>query len=330
MRVAVAGLGWWGKQIVRSLDQSPRFDVIYGVDPAPPAGTTDFARDFHFALATDLGQVLNDTRVDAVVLATPHAFHEEQILAALAAGKNVFCEKPLTMSAAGATRVIAAAEKHGKVIGIGHERRWEEAFEELSRLYTSGALGRLLFMDANYSHDMFTRADPANWRLSPTHAPAGMMTSVGIHLTDLFILFAGPPAQVRAQTASMVIPAPYEDVVCASIRFLSGARASLNLLAATPFYGRFTMYGDKGWAEISSEANVDQGKPTTLTQVIGTERMTRQYLPTDTVTANFEAWADAVEGRKPYRFTNEQLLGNIKLFEAIVSSSRQGGQPVAL
>jgi len=330
MQVAVVGLGWWGKQIVRSLDQSSRFEVIYGVDPAPPAGTADFAQQFHFALEAEMGKVLGDPRVEAVVLATPHALHEAQILAALAAGKNVFCEKPLTMSAAGAVRVIAAAEKHGKVIGIGHERRWEEAFEELARLYTSGALGRLLYMDANYSHDMFTRADSGNWRLSPTHAPAGMMTSVGIHLTDFFILFAGPPAEVRAQTASMVIPAPYEDLVGASIRFKSGARASINLLAATPFYGRFTMYGEKGWVEISSEANVDQGKPTTLTQVVSGERKVRQYLPTDTVTANFEAWADAVEGRQPYRFTNEQLVGNIQMFEAIVNSSRQGGKPIEL
>jgi len=116
----------------------------------------------------------------------------------------------------------------------------------------------------------------------------------------------------------------------ASIRFHSGVRASINLLAATPFYGRFTIYGDKGWAEVSSEANVDQGKPTWLTQVVNGERTVRSFLPTDTVTANFEAWADAVQGRAPYRFTNQQLVGNIRLFEAIVNSARQGGTPIAL
>ncbi len=330
MRIAVVGLGWWGKQIVRSLERSSRFTVVCGVDPAPPAGTADFAKEFNIKLEADLGRVLEDPAVDAVVLATPHALHEGQILASLAAGKHVFCEKPLTMTAEGAARVIAAAEERGEIIGIGHERRWEEAFEEMARLHASGALGRLLFMDANYSHDMFTRADPGNWRLSPAHAPAGMMTSVGIHLTDFFTQFAGAPEEVRAQTASLVIPPPYEDIVGASIRFKSGVRASINLLAATPFYGRFTMFGDKGWAEVMSEANVDQGKPTYLTQVAGGERKVRSYLPTDTVTANFEAWADAVEGRMPYRFTNEQLVGNIRLFEGIVRSARQGGAPIAL
>jgi predicted dehydrogenase len=82
--------------------------------------------------------------------------------------------------------------------------------------------------------------------------------------------------------------------------------------------------------EITSEANVDQGKPTILTRSIGGERSTQIFQATDTVTANFEAWADAVAGRKPYRFTSEQLLENIRLFEAIVTSSRQGGQAIAL
>jgi predicted dehydrogenase len=330
MRVAVAGLGWWGKQIISCLDQSPAFEVLYGIDPAPPAAIEEFARDLHFKLERDFGTALSDPLVDGVILATPHALHEEQILAVVAAGKNVFCEKPLAMTGAGAARVIAACAKAGKVLGIGHERRFEPAFEELARSVGAGALGRLLYLDANYSHDMFRKADPSNWRLSRTHAPAGMMTSVGIHLTDLFIFFAGPPAEVRAQTATFVIRPPYEDFVGASIVFKSGARASINLLAATPFYGRFSIYGDAGWAEVASEANVDQGKPTTLTWSIRGQRRTQVYQASDSVTANFEAWADAVEGRKPYRFTSEQLLENIRLFEAIVTSSLHGGEAVAL
>jgi predicted dehydrogenase len=330
MKVAVAGLGWWGKQIIRCLDCSLRFEVLYGVDPALPAGSAELAREFHVKLEKDLGTVLRDPLVEGVILATPHALHEEQILAVLAAGKHVFCEKPLTMTGAGAARVLAACDKAGKVLGIGHERRYEPAFEELAQLVGRGTLGRLLHLDANYSHDLFRKLDSSNWRLNPAHAPAGMMTAVGIHLTDLFIVLAGPPAEVRAQTATLVLTPPAEDFVRANIIFKSGVHASINLLSATPFYGRCTVYGDVGWAEITSEANVDQGKPTTLTRSIRGERSTQIFPATDTVTANFEAWADAVEDRKPYRFTREQLLENIRLFEAIVTSSRQGGQAVAL
>jgi predicted dehydrogenase len=325
MRVAVAGLGWWGTQIIRCLDQSPKFTVLYGVDPAPPSGIDAFAKDFRIRLETDLAAVLRDPQVEGVILATPHSLHEEQILAVLDAGKNVFCEKPLTMTGASAARVIAASEAAGKILGVGHERRYEPAFEELGRLIQKGKLGRLLYMDANVSHDLFRKADPSNWRLDPAHAPAGAMTALGIHLTDLFIQYAGAPAEIRAQTARQVFQPPAEDFVTASIVFKSGVRATVTSLSTTPFYGRFTVYGDAGWVEIGSEANVDQGKPTSMTYSYGGKRDTVMYDAIDAVRLNFDAWADAVEGRAPYRFTGAQLLDNIRLFEAIVESSRQGG-----
>jgi predicted dehydrogenase len=330
MKVAVAGLGWWGKQIIRCLDKSAKFEVLCGVDPKPPADIGDFAKEFRIALETDLAAVLKDPKVEGVVLATPHLLHEEQVLAVLAAGKHVFCEKPLTMTGAGAQRMVDACQKAGKVLGIGHERRWEPAFEELGRLIASGALGKILHMDANISHNLFRKLDASNWRLDPAHAPAGMMTATGIHVTDLFVSWAGPAAEVRAQTARLIFQPPAEDFVSASMTFRSGARGSITLLSCTPYYGRFTVYGDAAWVEIVSEANVDQGKPTHLMFGDGTVRKVTTYQATDTVTQNFEAWADAVEGRGSYRFTAEQLVGNIRLFEAIVQSSRQGGATIQL
>src|SRR5262249_33561201 len=131
---------------------------------------------------------------------------------------------------------------------------------------------------------------------------------------------------VRATTASMIFTPPAEDFVSASIVFKSGARATFTSLSITPFHGRFAVFGDKGWVEIISEGNVDKGLPTILTHGDGKERRRVVYEFTDTVTQNFEAWADAVEGRAPYRFTGEELVENVRVFEAIVRSSRNNGR----
>jgi predicted dehydrogenase len=117
MKIAVAGLGWWGKQIISCLDKSPRFEVLCGVDPMPPADVEEFRQSHPFTLETDLEKALADPRIDGVVLATPHALHEEQSLRVLAAGKNLFCEKPLTMTGDGARRVVEASRRAGKVLG---------------------------------------------------------------------------------------------------------------------------------------------------------------------------------------------------------------------
>lgn len=332
MRVAVAGLGWWGKQIIRCLNDSDKFDVLCGVDPFPPDGTDAFASEFRLKIETDLSSVLALPEIEGVILATPHALHEEQCLAVLAAGKQLFCEKPLTMTGASARRVLDACARAGKVLGIGHERRYEPGFEEVARLISSGALGKILLLEANISHDLFRKLDSGNWRLNKTNAPAGMMTAVGIHVTDLFAAYAGPVKEVRAQTSTMIFQPPATDFVTASMTFASGARGSLTTLSCTPFYGRFTVFGDAGWVELVSEGNVDQGKPTILTHCTATNAPRRQtvYEPVDTVKMNFEAWADAVAGRSSYRFTREQLIGNIQLFEAIVHSADQGGATIAL
>ncbi len=115
MKVAVAGLGWWGKQIISCLEKSPRFEVLYGVDPSPPDDVAAFRQQHPFPLEADLDTVLADAAVEGVILATPHALHEEQALRIIAAGKQLFCEKPLTMTAEGAQRVVDACQKAGKV-----------------------------------------------------------------------------------------------------------------------------------------------------------------------------------------------------------------------
>ena len=81
-----------------------------------------------------------------------------------------------------------------------------------------------------------------------------------------------------------------------------------------------------------TEGNVDQGKPTLVTVCKGTNapREVTTFQPTDTVTANFEAWAAAVAGEKPYRFTPAQLLDNVKIFEAVVASAQDGGKTIRL
>jgi predicted dehydrogenase len=327
MKVAVAGLGWWGKQIIKLLNNSPLFDVLYGVDPNPPADAEELQKTIPFKIERKLETVLADPAVEGVILATPHSVHEEQALAVLAAGKNLFVEKPLTMTGAGATRILDAAAKHKKVLGIGHERRWEPAFEELGRMIAAGKLGKILLFETNISHDLFRKLATNNWRLSSTNAPAGMMTAVGIHLTDFMIQYVGAPAEVRARTASLIFEPPAVDFVSADITFKSGARAVYTSLSTTPYHGRFTAYGDIGWANIEMIANVDQGKPAILTWKIGSERNVVEYQDIDTVRLNFESWANAVAGRETYRFTRDQLIDNIRLFEAIVTSSNNDGAP---
>ena len=139
------------------------------------------------------------------------------------------------------------------------------------------------------------------------------------------------PTRVSARTASQIFPAPSEDFVSAEIDFEKGARGRITCLSTPPFYGRFTLIGDQGWVEVQEGGNVDKGIPSSFVHA-GPDgaRETRSYDHVNTVRMNFEAWADAVDGRAPYRFSTEQLLGNIRILDAITQSAAADGKPVML
>jgi predicted dehydrogenase len=330
IRIGIIGLGWWGKQIVTCLAESPRFKVVAGCD-VDHNMAAPFARQHGFDLVTDYKDLVRRDDLDAIAVVTPHLLHEEMATAALNAGKQVFCEKPLALNTASAERILAASAKQGGVLGIGHERRYEPALEEMRRLLTSGALGRVLHMDANVSHNNFRNMDPSNWRRDPRHAPAGAWTALGIHIGDLMVSLAGAPTRVIARTASQIFPPPSEDFVGADVEFADGARGRITCLSTPPFYARFTLVGDQGWVEVQEGGNVDKGLPSTFVfcKPDGT-RESREYPPVNTVRMNFEAWADAIEGRAPYRFTPDQLLANIRIFDGVIRSAAKDGEPVAL
>jgi predicted dehydrogenase len=330
IRIGIIGLGWWGKQIVTCLAESPRFKVVAGCD-IDHNTVAPFAAANGIDLVINYRDLLKRPDLDAVAVVTPHLLHEEMAVAGFAAGKQVFCEKPLALTTASAECILAACAKAGGVLGIGHERRFEPAMEEMRRRYESGTLGRVLHMDANVSHNNFRKMDASNWRRDPRHAPAGAWTALGIHLGDLFVSLAGRPVRVAARTASQIFPAPSEDFVSAEIDFENGARGRITCLSTPPFYGRFTLFCDQGWVEVQEGGNVDRGIPSSFVHGMpdGT-RDTRSYDHTNTVRQNFEAWADAVEGRAPYRFSTEEMLANIRILDAVTRSAAADGKAITL
>jgi hypothetical protein len=119
--------------------------------------------------------------------------------------------------------------------------------------------------------------------------------------------------------------------VSADIDFDNGARGRITCLSTPPFYARFTLICDQGWVEVQEGGNVDQGIPSSFVHCKPDgSRDTHTYTHVNTVRMNFEAWADAIEGRAPYRFSTDELLANISILDALTRSAAVDGKPVAL
>jgi predicted dehydrogenase len=324
IRAAVVGLGWWGRTIVRRLRDSEKLQVARAIDVAPEAAAA-FAAEHGLLLSASLDEALGDPDLEALILATPHSLHHGQVLAAAAAGKHVFCEKPLALTVAHARAMVLACRERGLVLGIGHERRFEPALIEVKRLIDQGELGTILHLEANFSHDKLAAVPADDWRSSKIDSPIPAITGMGIHLTDAFVHMQGEVAEVHTQTARRVLAAEAGDVASVQVRFASGATGYLSAILVTPLYLRFTVFGSEAWVEVRNETHPDTPGRSTLTLCrAGGAPESRDYAWTDTVRANLEAFADAIEGRAPYPVTATEMLANIAVLEALCESARSG------
>ncbi len=327
LHAAIIGLGWWGRTIVGTLRDSPALRITAGCDPAPEAAAFAAAAGLRLA---EFDAILADPQIAAVVLCTPHTMHAGQIVRAARAGKHVFCEKPLCLTRADAAAAIATCREAGVVLGVGHERRFEPPILALREMVEAGVLGTPLQIEANFSQDKFLDLAADNWRLSGAEAPAGPMTATGIHLLDLAVSFLGPADRVMVNVRKLGSALSNGDTLGALIGFRSGANALLSAILATPFDGRFAVYGSQGWAEVRDKAHPEMSEGWTLTKVVrGLPREVIAFPPAPAVRHNLEAFARAALGGPAYPVPPDQMLATIAAFEAVVRSSRSGGiEPV--
>ncbi len=330
VKVAMIGLGWWGKKMTAVLQKAKQdIEIVCAAEPNPEG--TQFAKENGFVCYASDAEALKHPGVEAVILATPHSLHAEQIERAVAAGKHIFCEKPLALTKAGAEKAVSACAAKNLLLGMGHERRFEPPVAEMIAAAQSGALGRLLQVEANFSHDKFVALDASNWRLNPAEAPVGGMTATGIHLTDLSTLLFGPARDVRVSCEKLASNIPQGDTMSAHIRFKNGGTAYISATLATPFISRFALFGTKGWIDIRDKAHVESPAGWVVTSATTGSPITVKEIPAaEPVKDNLVSFARAIRGKETYRITGTELVNNIAILEAIIASAAQDGAVVSL
>ena len=330
VKVAMIGLGWWGKKMTVVLQKArDDIEIVCAAEPNP-AGR-EFAAANGFKHYGSDNEALQHPGVEAVILATPHSVHAEQIERAVAARKHVFCEKPLALTRKGAEAAVNACAKNKLVLGMGHERRWEPPVAQMLTMARSGQLGRIQQIEGNFSHDKFTTLDPGNWRLNAAEAPVAGMTATGIHLTDLAVALLGQARDLRVSCESLSSEIPQGDTMSVHIRFKDGGTAYVSASLAMPFVSRFAVFGSRGWIDIRDKAHVEAPAGWVVTSAVaGGPIAVTEVPPAEPVKDNLVAFARAVRGEAAYPITGEDLVNNITILEAIIESAARSGAIVEL
>ncbi|MCS6892538.1 MAG: Gfo/Idh/MocA family oxidoreductase [Rhodovarius sp.] len=317
LNAAIVGMGAWGRTLVNSVQGKPgaRLRFVAGT-----TGTLEKARDFAaekgIRLLPDYAAVLADPEVQAVVLASPHSLHAEQVIAAARAGKHVFVEKPFTLSKATAEAAVAACRRAGVVLALGHNRRFLPAVAEMKRLLAEGSLGTLLHVEGHFSGPGALAYKPGMWRADREESPLGGMAGMGIHIVDMIINLCGRFRDVRVISRARVSQT-IDDTTAMMATLESGATVTFATLALAPRYWRVALFGTDALLEM-------RGHETLIFRPRQGEEWTRNFPPTDIERAELEAFAAAVAGGPAYPLPVEEAIHGVSVFETMIQAATSG------
>lgn len=321
IEAAIVGLGRWGKNLVNAVQEKSEKLRFAQCVVRRPEMAREFAGQHGLKIETDFERVLRDDSLQAVVLATPHSLHVQQIAAAAAAGKSVFCEKPLALTRADAERAVEACRRAGVTLGLGHDKRLWGSMQALARVTASGDLGELLHVEGHFSNETTGRYYEG-WRASDDDAPGGGLTATGIHILDAFVWLFGA---VRAAHAHVVshppAPAPV-DTLSVFLEFSCCASGVLCGVRTTPAYWRVHVFGSDGSAEAIGATEL-------IVRKTDAQPVRSTFDAVDTLRLELEVFADAVAGRAPYPITPRQMIDGIAALEATIKSIESGSKVVA-
>ena len=178
--------------------------------------------------------------VDAVIVCTPNRFIPEVTIAALEAGKHVFCEKPPGRNMADIARIMEAEKRHpDQVVKVGFNHRYHYGVMEAKKIIESGKYGKILWMRGVYGKAQGS-GNPDEWRDNPEVAGGGILFDQGIHMLDLFRHFGGEFTEIKSMCTRAFWEFPMEDNAFALLRNEAGIIAQLHS-SFTQWKHRFTL-----------------------------------------------------------------------------------------
>lgn len=335
IRVGLIGCGGNMRAHLRRLTAIPEVKLVGVVEPADE--NARLAREQFPALQSvpfhaHHAPLLSKQRPDAVVISTPHAYHCEQILAALDAGCHVLCEKPMTCTSEEARRVCERASNSGRVVMVSYQRHQQPLYRWMRSFIAGGGLGDLQFVTAQQYQSWYEgRLAGKGWRHLAHLSGGGQLNDSGSHLVDILLHVTGlVPETVSALQQNLALEVDVNMAL--TIRFRGGTVGSIAIVGQAPgiggrVYEDVTLTGDRAGLYYRTMGTAG-GEPVLELRQRG-ETAPMAALPGLPQGSDPDrAFLDVILGRAENEAPPECGLRTILLSEAAWRSAAAGGVPV--
>ena len=333
--IGYGGMGTWHTQHALKSDVVELVG-IYDIDDKKNA----LARERGIFAYDSLDAVLSDKKVDMVTVAVPNDSHKEIVIKALNAGKNVLCEKPVSMNSKELEEMIEAANRNGKIFSVHQNRRFDVDFLAMKQIKTSGELGELINIESRIHG---SRGIPSDWRGEKAHG-GGMVLDWGVHLIDQVLQIFDEKIERIYCTFDHITNKEVDDGFKLTIYFEGGKSAFIevgtyNFIAMPRFYLR----AEKGsaiimdWRENCKVAKCKYWHESEVIPVQTAAGLTKTMAPRDSITMDeyeldkpvsdvhdyYRNFCGAIDGTCTQMVTHKQMMRVMKVMEACFESEKK-------
>jgi len=320
--VVVIGCGYWGKNLVRNFAQLKALHMVCDATEAGRELAGKLAADV--AIVADIDQALHSS-AQGVVIATPAETHYALTRQALAAGKDVFVEKPLALTYEEGADLVRLAEDQGRILMVGHVLEYHPAIVMLNRLVQGGALGKVQYIYSNrLSLGKVRREENILWSFAPHD------------IAIILRLMGGLPFQVAASGGSYIQP-NIADVTVTNLLFDNGVRAHIYVSWLHPFKEqRLVVIGSRKMASFDDvnkqlvlydqRVDVNGGQPVPVKG----EGEAVPFAADEPLRIECQAFLDAVTHRRQPLTDGSSGLRTLRVLQAAQRSLMMNGEPVQL
>jgi predicted dehydrogenase len=246
VNLAIVGLGRWARVLTRASGKSEKLKIVAAYSRSSERRET-FLKDVGVPAAPSMEAILSDQSIAGVILTVPNEQHLPMAAQVAKAKKHVYTEKPIASSLVEGLQIAALQQKYGVTVTVGHSARLMGGIRKIREAIDKGELGKVAFIEANFSNNRALELTPKTWRWYKDRAPGGPLSQLAIHQFDVLHYLGGQVVEASG-IASKLSPvgAEVDDQSMTLLKFADGKVGYVGACWTSPGIFSVRVFGSKG------------------------------------------------------------------------------------
>jgi predicted dehydrogenase len=246
VNVGIVGLGRWAAVLTRAAAKSSKVKIVAGFSRSEET-RRKYEQEFGIRTVPDLATMLADPEIKGVILTVPNEQHLPVASEVAKGGKHIYTEKPIAGTLEDGLAIGDLRKKYGVTVTVGHSARLLAGFRLIRNAIDAGELGRVAFMEANFSNERALELTPKTWRWYKDRAPGGPLSQLAIHQFDVLHYLGGEIVEVSSMASKLSpVGAEVDDQSMTLLRFADGKVGYVGSCWTSPGVFSARVFGAKG------------------------------------------------------------------------------------